>query len=116
MKEFLTQMLNVMQKPYCEHDACFVVLNAPFVFRMVWGVMSVLLTAKQKSKAKIMGNSSDAKVRAQLLEMAPANLLPKDLGGDVEGIEYTYPPRPATEIASCMSRMRSIDYWPPAPR
>jgi len=55
MRGWLGNVLQSMQKPYCEHDAMVVMLNAPFVFRILWTFVSVILTAKQTSKIMMLG-------------------------------------------------------------
>jgi hypothetical protein len=115
MKDFLLQMIQTMQKPYCEHDACFVVLNAPYIFRLVWGVVSIILTTKQKGKVMLLGNTSDKKVSDRLLQLIPASMLPRDIGGERQGLQNIYPPTPGSEIPGWISRMSSIQMWPPAP-
>ncbi|CAK0851024.1 unnamed protein product, partial [Prorocentrum cordatum] len=115
MKEFLIGMMQSMQHPYCEHDACFIMLNAPFVFRLVWGVFSLMMTAKQKSKVIMLGSTSDKKALDRLLQLVPASMLPQELGGERRGLQNLYPPAPASEIPEWISRMRSIQMWPPSP-
>jgi len=107
--------VQMMQKPYCEHDACFVIINAPIIFRMMWSVMSLVMTAKQKSKVRILGNTSDKVALDKLLQLVPPSMLPQDIGGERQGLQNIYPPTPADEIPGWISRMSSIQMWPPAP-
>merc|ERR1712187_292355 len=109
----MTNLLQTMQKPYCEHDAMYLRLNTPLIFRVVFSVISLLLTTKQKNKMTLLGNTSDAKVRAKLLEIVPASMLPKDLGGERETVENMYPPRDAKTIPQWIQRRKTLEVWPP---
>merc|ERR1712048_344821 len=101
-----------MQKPYCEHDAMFVVLNAPFVFRMVFSVISLLLTPKQKAKMTLLGNTSDPSVRKKLLDIVPPNTLPQELGGELQSIQGIYPPRAGSDIQDWIEKMQTLELFP----
>merc|ERR1712032_873303 len=82
-KTFLFGILHMLQKPYCEHDAAILIVNAPFVFRLVWGMVSLILTEKQKTKFILLGHTSDPNVKAKLLRLVPKSILPVQLGGDL---------------------------------
>merc|ERR1719240_1782567 len=97
MKEFATSLISIMQKPYCEHDAMFVILNTPYVFRMVFSIISLLLTPKQKAKVTLLGNTSDPSVRKKLFDIVPSGMLPQELGGELQSIQGVYPPRAGSE-------------------
>lgn len=113
MKEFLMGLLQTMQKQYCEHDALFVVVNASLMFRMVFGVISAILTSRQRSKVRILGNPVDASVRAKLLDIVPASLLPKEIGGELPSLEPLYPAPKPDAIPAWIARVRAVDMWAP---
>merc|ERR1712032_1623561 len=66
-KTFLFGILHMLQKPYCEHDAAILIVNAPFVFRLVWGMVSLILTEKQKTKFMLLGH-----VSGEAMQLDPA--------------------------------------------
>jgi len=115
MKEWMGNLTQTMQKPYCEHDAMVLILNAPFVFRIVWGFMSMILTAKQKAKVMMLGSTSDAKVRERLFDVVPASMLPRDLGGELPTLQNVYPARDDSAIPDWITRVKGLDFWPPRP-
>merc|ERR1712187_151781 len=112
MKEFATNLISIMQKPYCEHDAIFVVLNTPFVFRVVFNVISLLLTPKQKAKMTLLGHTSGPSVRNKLFDIVPPCMLPQELGGELHSIQGVYPPRAGSETQTWIERMQTLDLFP----
>lgn len=91
MKSFMTTILQSSQKCYCEHDAAFLVLNTPLVFRILAGMVTWLFSAKQKAKIRILGTSSSESVRASLNQIVPVQFLPVEWGGD-NIIQGVFPP------------------------
>ncbi|CAE8739480.1 unnamed protein product, partial [Polarella glacialis] len=63
MKNFMFGMLKEFQTNYCEHDALFIVVNAPFVFRVLYAVVKLVLSKRQISKMRILGDSSQPDIQ-----------------------------------------------------
>lgn len=58
-----------------------IVLNAPLVFRAVWGLITPFMTERQKAKMRVIGNISDKAFRADLHATVAPEILPASLGG-----------------------------------
>merc|ERR1719195_2297899 len=99
-----------MQKPYCEHDAVFVILNAPFIFRIFWAFLSMILTARQRAKFLMLGSTSDARVREKLFSIVPASSLPKDLGGELPTVQNVYPAPDDSTIPDWIARVKRMEF------
>jgi len=83
-RSFIMEMLDNDKKHYCEHNALFVVLNAPLLIRMLYSATSrLVLTERQMSKIRVLGDTCDQKVRARLLTMIPADVLTVECGGNL---------------------------------
>jgi len=112
MSAWLGNSLKIMHKCYCEHDAMVLVLNAPFVFRIIWAFLATIVTAKQRSKLTILGSTSDAAVRKKLFHFVPAGVLPKELGGKLPSLQNVYPAPSESAIPDWIVRMKNTDFWP----
>lgn len=80
---FFHGTIKAMQQNYCDHDSMFVLLNTPWIFRTAWGVIKKLLTKRQVSKFRILGDTRTKEGRAALLDIVPENLLHTEYGGPV---------------------------------
>mmetsp|Transcript_63507 Transcript_63507/g.206297 ORF Transcript_63507/g.206297 Transcript_63507/m.206297 type:complete len:408 (+) Transcript_63507:14-1237(+) len=100
MKAFLMEMLKGMQKFYCEHDACFLLVNTPFAFRMIFSVLKYVLTKRQASKMRVLGDSSQADVLANLKLYVPEDRMPTLYGGPVQALPGMFPFKTEAEIAT----------------
>eukprot|EP00931_Biecheleriopsis_adriatica_P006316 TRINITY_DN107732_c0_g1_i1.p1 TRINITY_DN107732_c0_g1~~TRINITY_DN107732_c0_g1_i1.p1 ORF type:complete len:396 (+),score=74.59 TRINITY_DN107732_c0_g1_i1:47-1234(+) len=96
-KNWLFDMMKPMQKYYCEHDALFCVLNAPWIFRAMMAVMSLVMTARQKAKMLVLGDTNTKDVQASLREHVDDTMLAIH-GGSMPGAIGAYPLMTAEEI------------------
>mmetsp|Transcript_15014 Transcript_15014/g.43267 ORF Transcript_15014/g.43267 Transcript_15014/m.43267 type:complete len:324 (+) Transcript_15014:43-1014(+) len=83
-KAWLQGLITSMQKHYCEHDTLFLLLNTPWIFRTIFGLMKLLLTKRQMSKIRVLGDASTDEVRGALCQMVPKGLLHAEYGGPVQ--------------------------------
>eukprot|EP00747_Dinoflagellata_sp_TGD_P135737 gnl/TRDRNA2_/TRDRNA2_175482_c0_seq1.p1 gnl/TRDRNA2_/TRDRNA2_175482_c0~~gnl/TRDRNA2_/TRDRNA2_175482_c0_seq1.p1 ORF type:complete len:320 (+),score=51.64 gnl/TRDRNA2_/TRDRNA2_175482_c0_seq1:67-1026(+) len=97
-KSFITQMVSQMQQNYCEHDSLFVLVNTPFAFRAMWSVVKALLTKRQSSKIRMLGDTSSADVVASIREVIQDNVLPTEYGGKLARAVGAFP---AVNPADC---------------
>jgi len=97
-KNFIQQLTTQMQQNYCEHDSLFVLVNTPLAFRAIWAVIKVLLTKRQSSKMRILGDTSSAGVVASIREVIQDNVLPTEYGGRLKSAVGAFP---AANPADC---------------
>ncbi len=97
VRNFMPSALKDMSHNYPDHDAAFIVLNSPWIFKALFGLVSVALTARQKSKFHIVGKSSDPDVKQLLLEHVKSEHLPVEYGGTLTEIKNVFPVRSKAE-------------------
>lgn len=97
-KAFMTQWLKVMQRFYCDHDSVFLLVNTNFLFRAVWAILKLVLTKRQTSKVRVLGDLNQASVRASLEAYLPESLIPEVYGGKLVKAPNTYPLATEAEI------------------
>jgi len=85
-----TNMPQIMSK-YCEHDILILVLNAPFVFRMVWAFASALMAKRQARRMRLMADSSSSEAQEFLKSLAPASVWPEAIGGARKAVPLCFP-------------------------
>lgn len=66
---------------YRETTSAVVVVNTPWIFPQAYAMLSPLFTKRQRKKVRVLGNASDAAVQQTLLNLVPADILPKEYGG-----------------------------------
>jgi len=116
-KAWFQNILQSMQKHYCEHDTLFLVLNAPWIARTMFGIMKLLLTKRQVSKFRVLGDASTAEVRGALDQMVPQRLLHVEYGGPVQRL-VGFLPMDSPEAIEKWYQMRhtaAVEYAPPTP-
>lgn len=86
-----------MQTPYCEHDSLFLVLNAPWVFKVIFAIMKVILSKRQSSKVYLLGDTSTKEVKDKLSNLIPIDLLPQRYGGNKVILPGAWPIRDRLE-------------------
>lgn len=67
------------------------VLNSPLLLRSVWAVITSWLDPISLDKVRVLGDTSDPAVAAELLEAVPAALLPDYCGGAARGCVPLHP-------------------------
>jgi len=80
VKDYVMQASNIGQNRYPECMGKFYIINAPWAFSAVWGIIRPWLDEVTVSKIDILGSDYKTKLMAQI----PAESLPKDLGGTCE--------------------------------
>jgi len=90
-KSMMQNMIKQMQQYYCEHDSLFVIVNTPFVFRAMFAVIKVLLTKRQSSKIRMLGDTSSADVVAGIKEVIQDDVLPTEYGGKLARVVGAFP-------------------------
>merc|ERR1711879_146391 len=86
--KILSQIAHVLQYFYPERLYKAYILFAPWVFRMIWKMVSGLMTENTKGKIIVPGWEESMDYKTFEEEVAKENL-PKRFGGDSE-LEYSY--------------------------
>lgn len=100
-KSFLMDMVNNDKTRYCEHTALFVVVNVPFIFRALFGVAKQVLSKRQASKIRVLGDTAKADIRSRLQSLIPAAILPQEYGGCMTVAPNAFP----------LASPQDIDRW-----
>jgi len=97
-KSFLIgTLMKCLTHHYCEHDSLFIVVNTPMAFRAIFQVAKVVLSKRQVSKFRIVGDTSNPKTR-EILEQVISNKLVTEYGGQVAKAPGAFPLATAEEI------------------
>jgi len=96
---FLDSIASNMKKNYCEHDAAFVIVNAPWIFPLLHKIVSPVLSAKQRQKIRIIGHADTQDARTFLKAWVPPELLPRSLGGSKDHLACAYPVQTGDSIS-----------------
>lgn len=108
-KSFLADMLAAMQRNYCESDVHFLVINAPFLFRVVFPVVKLMLTKKQVAKFVFLGDTKQPDVQRAFGEHVPSHLLPGLYGGPVHTLPGLLPAWTADAIEEWHSSRAAVE-------
>lgn len=114
VRGWLPQNMKGMSKRYPDHDAAFVLLNTPFMFKAFFSIISIALTERQKKKFHVVGSSDDEEVRELLAKLVKEKDLPIPYGGDRRELLHLFPPRTA-EVREEL-RHKVITWRDPDPR
>jgi len=90
-RKFLTELLEGDNKYYCEHNALFLVINAPRLLRMIFAAARMVMSERQISKIRVLGETSAKMVRDQLLEIVPTENLMVAYGGNLAKAPGAFP-------------------------
>merc|ERR1712137_491556 len=92
-RHLLTTYSPIVMKHYCEHDILYVMVNTPFIFRVVWTFASALMTHRQRLRVCV---ARAAECKALLHKHISTNNLPESLGGSKAKIRFVtdYPGNP----------------------
>jgi len=77
VKDYVFQTAAIGQNDYPECMGKFYIINAPFLFSTIWGVIKGWLDPVTQAKISILGSD----YKGKLLEQIPAENLPSELGG-----------------------------------
>lgn len=78
VKDYVMAAASIGQDRYPETMGKFYIINAPWAFSSVWGLIKPWLDPVTVAKIDILGSS----YKDKLLEQIPKENLPKDLGGE----------------------------------
>lgn len=107
-KSFLTDWLKLTQKYYCDHDSLFLLVNTNMMFRAMFAVVKLILTKRQTSKIRVLGDASQASVQATLREYVPDACLPVAYGGRSQGAAGAYPDPTDAQIEEWYSKRHLV--------
>mmetsp|Transcript_497 Transcript_497/g.1254 ORF Transcript_497/g.1254 Transcript_497/m.1254 type:complete len:387 (-) Transcript_497:23-1183(-) len=91
IRHFAQTNVKPIMNMYCEHDILIMILNAPFVFRMVWAFASSLLSKRQQARVKVFSDALAAEPQAMLKSLAPLEVWPEVIGGARTVVPNTFP-------------------------
>jgi hypothetical protein len=91
LRDFLKTNIPPVMNMYPEHDILILVLNAPMVFRLVWGFASGLISKRQQKRVKMVGSSDSADAQAIIKSLVPSDILPEALGGIQTNVPLVFP-------------------------
>mmetsp|Transcript_3721 Transcript_3721/g.9587 ORF Transcript_3721/g.9587 Transcript_3721/m.9587 type:complete len:386 (-) Transcript_3721:333-1490(-) len=97
-KSFMGELLTAFQRRYCEHDSLFLILNTPMLFRVIFVFLKSVLTKRQVSKVRILGDSSKKEVQQALREFVPDSILLANLGGTLGVAVGAFPLMTSAEV------------------
>mmetsp|Transcript_27377 Transcript_27377/g.63897 ORF Transcript_27377/g.63897 Transcript_27377/m.63897 type:complete len:415 (+) Transcript_27377:94-1338(+) len=63
LRKFAQTHVSKIMQHYCEHDILILVLNAPFVFRVIHTFAQAIISKRQAARMKVFGNSTSAEVQ-----------------------------------------------------
>eukprot|EP00930_Biecheleria_cincta_P058023 TRINITY_DN4388_c0_g1_i1.p1 TRINITY_DN4388_c0_g1~~TRINITY_DN4388_c0_g1_i1.p1 ORF type:complete len:280 (-),score=47.66 TRINITY_DN4388_c0_g1_i1:20-859(-) len=76
---------------YPEHDILILVLNAPFVTRILLAFGSALMSKRQASRVKVFSDAKAAEPQALMKHLLPPSLWPQSVGGSRTKVELAFP-------------------------
>jgi|ERR1712150_93165 len=100
-RKFLTELLEGDNKYYCEHNALFLVINAPRLLRMIFAAARMVMSERQISKIRVLGETSDKMVCDQMLKIVPAENLMVAYGGNLAKAPGAFP----------LATQEEVDRW-----
>lgn len=106
---FLEELVSRLKIHYCEHDSIVLIVNAPTIFRLVFSIVSAVLSKRQKDKIHVLGNVQDDSVRQALHTICPPETLPTSLGGSRPSILGLYPEMAARELEAWLAERARLE-------
>lgn len=104
----LKRQTGIASKFYCDHDAMFIGLNCPFSATLVWKVVRLFLTERQRSKAMIVGDIRKASKLSEVTEVWPLEFLPREYGGKLSKLDCVWPPPAEFDVVEFRSKRHLV--------
>lgn len=76
---------------YCDHDILIMIVNTPFIFRIVWAFASNLMSKRQQARVKTFSDVKSKDAQELLKAVSQPNDLPPALGGTRSVVPLTFP-------------------------
>merc|ERR1711957_741173 len=83
-RSMILEATKVLGSFYCDAVETTVVINAPFICRAIFALVSPFMTQRQKNKMRVIGNIQDPAFLEELHATIAPEILPATLGGSAE--------------------------------
>jgi len=95
---------------YCEHDILIMIVNTPFIFRVLFAFASTLMSKRQVERVKPFSDVMAKEPQDLLKALLAPDDLPTNLGGRRENVQMAFPP--AYEDPALVARFKAVQTPP----
>ncbi|CAJ1402105.1 unnamed protein product [Effrenium voratum] len=81
VRKFMQDNAGQIMAHYCDHDILILMVNAPFIVRLVIGFASTFMSKRQTNRIKVFSSAGSAECQKILKALGPPSMLPESLQG-----------------------------------
>ena len=96
-------MMTQFSGNYCDHDSLFLLLNTPTFFSVIWGVVKLFMSERQRRKVSIVDTPTSNELLRTVL---PTSCLPSRFGGTTSPADDIYV---ATDDKAAFEKLKVIN-------
>lgn len=104
IRRFAQNNFSALMSLYPEHDILILVLNAPFITRIVLAFATTLMSKRQASRIKVFSDAKAAEPQALMKHLLPLSSWPNSVGGGRANTELGFPVHDERRVAEFMAR------------
>ena len=81
VRKFAQDNLKQIMDMYCDQDILILLLNAPFIVRLVLAFATTFMARRQSNRIKVFSSATGAEAQKILRAVGPQSMFPESLGG-----------------------------------
>ena len=81
VRKFAQDNMKQIMDMYCDQDILILLLNAPFIVRLVLAFATTFMARRQSNRIKVFSSATGAEAQKILRAVGPQSMFPESLGG-----------------------------------